>query len=198
MAIPTRPATPWCRVAMYGVGYEKEWSNDFWYQPSVSVIPGSFNPAQLANDAFTVLVQLYIGMQSTAITVKGANAEVNFGAGTYGGDYYQSAAGTITGDPMPADVSAVVTKLTAKGGKTGRGHWRFCGLSDADCTGSYLNASGLGHLNGVTPILMAPVISQGVNYTPFHFSKKLQTFEPLVGVDVIAMLGTVRRRRGRF
>jgi len=115
-------------------------------------------------------------------------------------------AGTITGDPLPANVALVINKLTGVRGRNYQGRSHVSGLSEADITdGDELNsgagtawdsASGLADNqlddslgNVFVPCVLSPTLS-GIFQTPPFFT----------GADVTSflvnrILGTMRKRR---
>lgn len=194
----SRPPPPWMLATIFGNQDTKEWSNEFWYVPSVSVAPSNFDPATLAADFFNAMHVVYVSYMHESASLKGAKATVDFTAGTFGGSYYSTEYGTLVNDALPEDVAVVVQKQTAHAGRSGTGRWRLTGMDDSCSTGSYLSPTGTGLIQAWVVQAMLPITSQTVTYTPAHYSKKLGSIITLQGADVEALLGTVRRRRPRF
>jgi hypothetical protein len=193
-----RPAATWLFAQLFGSADGKEWSTDYWYHSAGGAPPANFDPKQLANDFFVALNGAVSGVMYNAFQLQGAQIEVNFGSGTYGAKYYQPVAGGLSTGPMPEEVSVVVRKFSTTGGRSYTGQNRYTMIDQSLCTGSYLNATGLTTFGAVTANTLATFASQTITYTPQIYSKKLNVLTPIIGLQTIALLGTVRRRRPRF
>jgi len=195
----SRPALGvlWTRVEIYFVGpFQKEWSNIYWFQQSAAV--GAANYESAAAAIYGQLAANHSNCMVTTATIEGAYISFNDGAGTYGVPVYAATPGTIAGNALPEDVSAVVQRLTATPGPDGRGRIFVAGLPESFSNGSYLNAAGLAALSAFALVLATGVTVGAVTFNPMFFSPKTDLLLAIILWNEIELLATNRRRRPRF
>jgi hypothetical protein len=197
MSTPSRPPGPWARGVVYLGADSKEMSNVFWYQPS-GTFPSDWNIATFGQAMYTQVTSAWQPILTTGVTIRGIYVEVNNGTLTSGYDYYSSESGNDITTLQPADIALVVQKHTASPGKAGRGRWYFGGLGQDQCTGSYLNSSGISYATAFAATLQTQFTDQSITWYPCHFSKKTTSLDRIVFTAVVAMLATRRRRRSVF
>jgi hypothetical protein len=194
----SRPAPPYCTVIAYCGGDQKQWSGEYWYKPDTSMIPSDFSPAALAQTFNTLWGPFYQSILTPTFNFYGVEVVVNFGTGAFGSKAYGTLAGTATGVSLPEDVAAVVQCFTSVGGRSHTGRKFFSMVPEPLTQGSYLSSDGLTLYQTFSGVFLGTTTDQGVGYVPQIYSRKLNTLTPARGIQVIAELGTLRRRRSRF
>lgn len=193
-----RPVATWVLATLFGQSDAKVWATEYWYASAGGSPPPSFDPGTLASDFFAIMSTPVAGSMYSGFALQGCSVEVNFGTGTFGAKYYSTLAGSISGTPLPEDVCAVVRRNSAHGGRSYTGVNRYSALADSEAVGSYLSSSGMTAMQSIATATLTHLISQTITYIPQIYSRKLNLLTPVVGMEVIKLLGTVRRRRPRF
>jgi len=194
-----RPITPWVHAEFFSQTNGKEMSNVFWFKPDGTTPPAVYNwVSNLASAIQTAVEGAIAPFCSSGTIFRGTRVEVNLGLGTFSGEFYGSNPGTGGADAMPDDVALVVRKHTVHGGRSGTGRWRFGGLAESVCANSRLDTSLVLPILAMETALIAVITSDGVNYTPYHWSPTTVSFDQIFTAQTDYYLGTERRRRARF
>lgn len=193
----SRPAGVWTRAEIYFVGNDtKEWSNIFWWKPGAATPVTDRVP-----DALTIITTLagnFAPLQSATVKSIGGVVEFNDGTGTYGVDIYQDQVGSLMADPIPEDVSAVVQRLTATSGPSGRGRIFISGVDSSLAAGSYLSTAGVTAVAAFATNMGMPIGGATQMYAPYFFSATTSAFLAVMKWYPVNLLATARRRRPRF
>lgn len=195
----SRPPTGtlWTRAEVFMTSsFAKEWSNIFWFQQSAAV--GYTNYQSAADQIYSTINAALSVILTTGATIEGAQVVFNDGAGSYGIEVYNEISGSVAGNAVPEDVSAVVQRVTATPGKSGRGRIFFAGLPESFVNGSYLSTLGETAFGGLQGTLQAGIVSGGITFTPYFFSPKTGAFLPTTAFNYVSLLATNRKRRPRF
>jgi hypothetical protein len=186
------------RCELFFSGAQKNWSNIFWWTGA-----GSF-PSNFDQDALAGAVQAALGPPmaqalSANFNLIGTYCVVNNGAGSFGVKHYAVIPGVDSAaDPLPEDVAVVVQRISDTPGKSGRGRLYISGWTGGSANGSYLNDQGQTYGMNITTVLKAPIVNQGITWSPAVHSQKTNTLHAMVNALAVALLGTSRRRRATF
>lgn len=199
--MPSRPTSgQWVRVELYVNGYDKLFSNVFWYLADGI----SFDPTfDFKGDADALIAHLANGLKPllhTTMTILGGDVIFNDGTGSYGVEVYNQTAGSApTGAAMPEDLALIVQKHTGFLGATHRGRWYISGVCNVFTVGNYINSGGHAAMIAAGVVFAAGVSSGGGgDYSPAHFSPKLGELFAISTCSPVDLVGTSRRRRPRF
>lgn len=194
----SRPTTDWANITVYGFADQKEFINIFWYSIFSGAPTDSWDAHAAAGVIYAAVATTLADTMNSGAALIGCEFFYNFGAGTFGVDYYSSFPGTLNNKLLPEDVAVVVQKITALGGKTNRGRWYLAGVDSSLVSGSYLNPTGQTSFQTFAVAAKTNVTDQGITYAPAHFSLQTTSLVPIKNTPVVALLATRRRRRYRF
>jgi hypothetical protein len=196
----SRPSgVPWVLAVFFGTGDEKQWSNDMWYNLTGTPIDGSTDLVAIATAIYSGLTTTWAAAITTSEKILGVSLEMGDGTGNvWSTVFYSTTDGTGISSPMPEDVAVVVRKKTAIGTASGKGRWYFYGAGQGDVSGSYLAPAGVTDWQAFAVALKATVTAGAYTLKPSHFSKKTNLFTEILDTPVVGLLGTRRRRRGKY
>lgn len=203
--MPSRPAAGveyvYCKV--YGTSDQKEFSNEFWYSVSSGALAPPLDGAIVATTIYTTLCGPWLEVLNQLALLRGIYCELSDGSVVIGTPFYQDQQGQeMSTDYLPGDVAAVVQKITAHPGKTGRGRWYFSCVGVDLATNSYINPSGMTLFQSLSLTARTNITVTGASgpivLAPAHFSPTDGLLYPILQAPVVALLGTKRRRRGPF
>lgn len=186
------------RATAYFSGDQKEWSNVFWYTVTAGTFSGPYDYTGNAANYLIDIATAYTPFLSSSVKLRGCSVEVSDGTLAVSGEAFAINPGLGGVDPLPYDVAAVVSKITTQPGRSGRGRFYVAGLDDTLAQGSYLTPTGATDLNTWSVLMLAPYVFGGITFQLAHFSKSLRVLYPIQQLQVVALLGTQRRRRGVF
>lgn len=157
----------------------------------------SGGPADLADDCVIAynaddLSQFHTaGVSLTSVLVK-------FGPNNTGpsGEAPATSAGTAAGNTCPPQVTALVRKLTAAGGRAGRGRLYFPGVPEGQVSGAgILSNAWITNLPAAMAATMALLDAGGAVPVLLHAAgSPIATPTPITGFTVAAQCATQRRR----
>lgn len=170
-----------------------------WYTFSGSPTPSS-NVDSLAFVISFALSTPLLNIMSQDYDYYGVNVRSNVAGVVKDGAYATSAAGAQLTAGLPSRLSAVIRKVTATGGRTGRGRWFVPGLAEGMIQDSEFTSSALTQLGTLGAFLTGPITttSDWGTLTPVLYDRKHSIFIELVTYDVSAYPVSLRRRAPRF
>lgn len=194
----SRPVGPWAYTEFFYKGMEKVWSNTFWWTLSGAFIPyAGSNPADDFVAAWGTVIR---PMMPSVCTLIGCRATINDGTEVVGYEKYTTLAGTnASTDPLPEDVAAVVQRISAEPGKSGRGRVFLSGLAQSMAQGSYWTAAGMLLLDAVSVFMEHDISdSTGNVWRPATYDRLDNVLNFINQANAVALIATARRRRSRF
>jgi len=185
------------RLEMFFEGKGKVFSNILWHT-TLATFPGTWDIAAAAVAFSTAYANPLISVLSAQIDYLGCNFLVHNAGVARSSDHYESTPGSIaTGDPLPDDVAAVVSRLTTTAGKSGRGRVYISGLDPSYVTENRLSSGGMTNLTTVATAWKAAITDQTMLWSPANYSRKTSAFHAATNFVVDPVTGTRRDRRTR-
>ncbi len=105
--------------------------------------------------------------------------------------------GDIVADELPSYAAAVIQKRTGLGGKSGRGRWYVSGIPDTLSNEGLLTNIARALYGALATQYIAPIVVGADSAIAHHYSAKGKILLPITSIQVVAELGTQRRRRLR-
>lgn len=190
----------WARMELYISGYNKQFSNIWWFDATTVDFGSGFSLSGDANSLVLGYSGHIAAMLDQTMTIQGGTVEINGGTATVGVNVYHNTVGLVTTSlPLPEDVAVVVQRFNSSTSNEWRGRSYMSGVPQSFATGSYLATSGHTAVLGVFNALQTPIpASSSGDYAPANFSPKLGSIGVWTFNSPVSLLGTARRRRVKF
>lgn len=117
-----------------------------------------------------------------------------FSGGSYTFDFGGLTGNYPFGNPLPQSQCAVIRRLTATPGPSGRGRGYLCQIPQAACPGGSLDETYRANLETGFNAALAPLTVDGVTFTQALPSYRNVALLPIIAYVVGARLGVVHRR----
>lgn len=139
------------------------------------------------------------GLMNTTFTYFGsAWKRINPAGPSFEWIIFNAGAGTLaSGDPLPKQVAAVVTKLTAGTGRAARGRLYLGGFGEADNTGSAPDPATITAINTAISIITVDTATGGANAVtvrPVIYHRASNSTTDITGIRCRSIWGTQKRR----
>jgi len=190
------PTGPWVRTQLYFQGALKQFQNDIWWYMSEGPPESPDFSAALAAVDSLIETNLCPLMNETCEYL-GTNFYLNNASYTQSVRSYSATPGTASGNPLPDEVSAIVTLNSEVGTREGVGRIFVGGLDNTQASASRMNSDGFAALNTFATALKAVTGFGNIPAAIGIWSRKLNVIKPCPIVQAEYLLGHRSKRRPR-